>query len=93
MNAVCLNIELVCRDVEFNRRMALERCVLRTPRLNNEFYKTLECYVFDPNWKEEITTKLNDFIKEKGLYIIDEKPFVTIEDGKYKTFVSYQVSW
>ena len=93
MNDVSLIIELVCRDVEFNRRMALEKCVLRTPRRDNEFHKTLECDIFDPNWKEEITTKLNDFIKEKGLHIIDEKPFVTIEDGKYKTFVSYRVSW
>ena len=55
MNAVCINIELVSHDVEFNRRMALKKCVLRTPRLDNEFQKTL--------------------------------------DGKYKTFVSYQVSW
>lgn len=93
MNAVCINIELASHDVEFNRRMALKKCVLRTPRLNNEFHKTVECDVLDPTWKEEFTTKLNDFIKEKGLHIIDEKPFVTIEDGKYKTFVSYQVSW
>lgn len=93
MNDVRLNIELVCHDVEFNRRMALERCVLRTPRLNNEFHKTVGYDVFDPNWKEKIMSKLYDFIKEKGLHIIDEKPFVTIEDGKYKTFVSYQISW
>lgn len=73
MNNVCLNIELVCHGVEFNRRMALERCVLCTQRLNNEFHKTVGCSVLDPNCKEEIMSKLHDFIKEKGLHIVDEK--------------------
>lgn len=49
MNTSCVSIKLVSRGVEFNRRMALESCVLDVASLKGEFYKSFKCSVFDPN--------------------------------------------
>lgn len=92
-NTSCLSLELVCRDIEVNRTMALQRCVMNVTRLREEFYDSIDFSVIDPNWRDKFRLRMSDFIKEKGLRIIEEKPFVTVEDGKYEIAVTYMIAW
>lgn len=92
-NKACVSIELICRDIELNRTSALKKCVLNVKSLKDEFYKSVDFSVFDPDFADKLNIRMFDFIKEKGLHIIDENPVVVIEDGRYEIVVNYIIGW
>lgn len=78
-----------CYGVKLARSMALRRCALEVPSLHYDFNK-----LFDPNDStEEFSKKLTDFIRSKGLRILDEKPIVRIVNDRYRVDVRFKVTW
>lgn len=92
-NTACINLEIVYRDVEANRNFALRQCVTDVDRLRKEFYSTITFSITDPDWRDKFSLCLSDFIKNKGLWILTEKPVVIVKDGKYEIEVNYVVGW
>ena len=93
VNTACVNMEIVCRDVEVNRSFALRRCVTDVDSLREEFYSTITFSVGDPDWRDRFHLCISDFIKKKGLCILTEEPIVIVKDGKYEIEVNYVVGW
>ena len=93
VNTACINMEIVCRDVEANRNFALWHCVTDVDSLRKEFYSTITFSITDPDWRDKFSLCLSDFIKNKGLCILTEKPVVIVKDGKYEIEVNYVVGW
>ena len=78
-----------CYGVKLARSWALRRCALNVPSLRYDFNKS-----FDPNDStEEFSKKLGDFVRSKGLRILDEKPIVRIVDDRYRVDVRFKVTW
>ena len=78
-----------CFGVKIARSAALRKCVFNTPSLRSEFYSIVN---FE-NSNEEFSKKLTDFIRNKGLRILDEKPVAHIVDGNYRVDVYFKVTW
>lgn len=78
-----------CFGVKNSRSMALRRCIIETPSLWNEFSKSYDCTAST----EEIRERFRNFIRDKGLRILDEKPVVRIVDDKYRVDVYFKVTW
>lgn len=78
-----------CYGVKPARSMALRRCALEVPSLHYDFIK-----LFNPHDStEEFSKKLTDFIRSKGLRILDEKPIVRIVNDRYRVDVRFKVTW
>ena len=78
-----------CFGVKIARSHALRKCVIETSSLRDEFHNTVDLMAST----EEFTSKLTDFIRSKGLRILDEKPIVRIVDDRYRVDVRFKVTW
>ena len=78
-----------CYGVKHARSTALRRCVIEVNKLRDEFYKTVDPMAST----EEFGKKLTDFVRSKGLRILDEKPIVRIVDDRYRVDVRFKVTW
>lgn len=78
-----------CYGVKLSRSTALRRCVIEVDNLRDEFYKTVGPMAST----EEFRKKLTDFVRNKSLRILDEKPIVRIVDDRYRVDVRFKVTW
>lgn len=81
-----------CYGTKLARTMALRKCAHENPVLHREF---MDC-VWDSLHNmstDEYSRRSAEFVREKGLRIISEKPVARIKDDRYVVDVYFTIAW
>ena len=91
MDIAYVTIENVM-DAAIGREFALNRYVVRNPKINEEFIMSLEKSLYDMN-SGELMVELHKFIERKGFTVIDEKPSIRLDTNNnwYRVDVTYTI--
>lgn len=86
--------EAVGFDAEFNRELALRKCVVDCPRLWDVWHEYAREFSDYEEWSpSEWADHIKDFIREKNIKITSENLFARIVDGRYTINISYVIEW
>lgn len=77
-----------CYGVRLARTTALRECVMHS-RLFKEFSKGYQ----DGEDLDRFSERMDDFIRERNVRIIDEKIVGRIDGDRYRTDVEFVVTW
>lgn len=77
-----------CYGVRLARETALRECVMNSA-LYLDFLKTHR----DDEVLDEFIQRMDDFIRDRSVRIIDEKIHGRIDGDRYKTEVTFVVTW
>ena len=82
-----------CLGVTLGRKFALRACVVEVHSLYSEFRKATADVDRDVLNTEEYSNMLMEFIKNKGLHAVEEKPILKIDGDRYHVDIEYKVVW
>ena len=77
-----------CYGVRLARETALRECVMNSA-LYLDFRKTRR----DDENTDEFIQRMNDFIRDRNVRIVDEKVHGRIDGDRYRTDVEFVVTW
>ena len=77
-----------CYGVSLARETALRKCVMHSA-LYLDYRKTRR----DDENTDEFVQRMNDFIRDRNVRIIDEKVHGRVDGDRYKTEVGFIVTW
>jgi hypothetical protein len=90
-NSWIIVVDGVC-GLKSSRSRALRKCVSESPILHGEFMDRVRGTIMSMS-TDEYSKQISDFIREKGLRIISEKPVARIKDDRYVVEVYFTIVW
>ena len=79
-------------NTKMARSMALRKCAHEDPRLHCEFMDHVRDTLHTIS-TDEYSRKVAEFIREKGLRIISEKPVARTKNDRYVVDVCFTIAW
>lgn len=92
MNTCTLTVTNVM-NADLGRKNALRNFVMGYPRLHEEFYETVKNDILNMT-SSAVLEALDNFIKERGFTILNEKPYVALDEESnwYRVNVIYTIA-